>query len=200
MSSAVLDKSVLVLNRHWLAIHFCNVKRALCLVYSDLARIVDDSYQTHDFESWCELSEAARHPEKIHTPGMSMLVPQVIVLTRYACRPPQQVKFSRRNIYLRDHNTCQYCGSTPPRSELTIDHVIPRSRGGRTTWENVVLACTRCNTKKGSRLPQECKMHPKNPPMRPKWPLFSQRALGERPRSIWQKFVDSAYWNALLQE
>jgi 5-methylcytosine-specific restriction endonuclease McrA len=198
--TAVLNHSVLVLNRHWLAIHICNVRRALCLLYSDLARVVDESYQTHDFQSWRDLSAAASSPEMVHTPTFSLLAPQVIMLTRYARRPPQQVKFSRRNIYLRDNYTCQYCGSAPPRDELTIDHIVPRSRGGRTTWENVVLACVRCNTRKGNRLPDESRMSPLRAPLRPMWPLLPRRGPALRARSIWQKFVDSAYWNALLEE
>lgn len=198
--ATLLNSSVLVLNRHWLAIHVCSARRALCLLYADLARVVDESYRTHDFQSWRELSAVASHPEMIHTPSFSLLVPQVIMLTRYARRPPQQVKFSRRNIYLRDGHTCQYCGEQPPRDELTIDHVIPRSRGGRTTWENVVLACVRCNTRKGNRLPEESGMRLRRPPLRPLWPLLPQRGQVFRARSLWQKFVDSAYWNALLEE
>lgn len=197
--TSLLNQSVLVLNRHWLAIHFCNVRRALCLLYSDLARVVDEAHQTHDFQSWRELSQAASSPEKIHSPGFSILVPQVIMLTRYSRRPPQQVKFSRRNIYLRDSHQCQYCGATPPRDELTIDHVTPRSRGGRTTWDNVVLACISCNTRKSNRLPDECGMRPRRPPARPHWPLLGQRLHGGPPRSLWQKFVDTAYWNSILE-
>jgi 5-methylcytosine-specific restriction endonuclease McrA len=200
MSGAVLNQSVLVLNRHWLAIHFCNVRRALCLLYGDLAKVVDEEFQAHSFESWRELSQAASSPEMVHTPRFSLLVPQVIVLTRYALRPPQEVKFSRRNIYLRDNHQCQFCGCSPPREELTIDHLVPRSRGGRTVWGNVVLACVRCNTKKGNRLPQESGMHPRRRPARPTWPVLLRRDSGFRPRSLWQKFVDSAYWNALLDE
>ena len=88
--TAALNHSVLVLNRHWLAIHICSVRRALCLLYADLARVVDESYRTHDFDSWRELSAAASDPEMIRTPSFSLCIPQVIMLTRYSRRPPQQ--------------------------------------------------------------------------------------------------------------
>jgi 5-methylcytosine-specific restriction endonuclease McrA len=197
---ALLNQSVLVLNRHWLAIHFCTVRRAIGLLYTGLARVVDDSFQTHSFEEWRELSAVRTDPEMIHAASFSLLVPHVIVLHSYARRPPQEVKFSRRNIFLRDHHRCQYCGRTPPREELTIDHVVPLSRGGRTTWDNVVLACVRCNSKKGSRLPEESGMRPRQLPKRPRWPVMLQRSSGQKPRSLWQRFVDDAYWNTLLRE
>lgn len=200
MSAAALNQSVLVLNRHWLAIHISSVRRALCLVYAGLAKIVDEEIQTHSFDSWRELSQASSSPEMIHTPRFSLLVPQVIVLTRYSRRPPQEVKFSRRNICVRDDYRCQYCGTVPMRDELTIDHVIPLSRGGKTTWDNVTVACIRCNTRKGNRTPEESGMLLQRAPARPSWPMLLHRDGGVRPKSLWQRFVDNAYWNALLEE
>ena len=198
----MLNQQVLVLNRYWMAVHVCSVRRALTLLFQEMARVVTEDLQTHDFESWREISQLAdgMHP-LIHTPTFQMLLPKVIVLSRYQKTPPRHVKFNRRNIFVRDQYTCQYCGAKPPGVELTIDHIIPRSRGGRTVWENVVLACTNCNTRKGSRLPAECGMPPLRTPKRPSWiaALHSIHLTSDN-RSLWQKFVDIAYWETKLKE
>ena len=198
----MLNRQVLVLNKHWTAVHVCSVKRALSLVFQEVARIVSDDFQTHDFESWRDLSEFAnRKVPVLHTPHFQMMLPQVIVLQGYNRMPPRTVKFNRRNIFQRDQYTCQYCGCQPRDTELTIDHVLPRSRGGRTTWENVVLACVRCNTTKGNRLPCECNMHPQRPPRKPTWlQTLARLDHAEDNRSVWQKFVDTAYWETKLLE
>ncbi|PKN25605.1 MAG: HNH endonuclease, partial [Deltaproteobacteria bacterium HGW-Deltaproteobacteria-22] len=104
------------------------------------------------------------------------------------------------NIYIRDHFTCQYCGRKPPREELTIDHVLPKSRGGRSEWENVVLACQRCNAKKGNKLLEYAPMTLIRPPKRPHWLTIIRESLNGAERPLWQKFVDVAYWNVDLDE
>jgi len=110
------------------------------------------------------------------------------------------VKFNRRNIYQRDNFTCQYCGKVLPRNELTIDHVIPRSRGAKSNWQNVVLACIQCNADKGDRLPKECAMNPMREPREPHWSMLMYRPLIEEDHTLWRKFVDVAYWNVTLEE
>lgn len=198
-----LHRRVLVLNRAWIAVHACSVRRALTLVFQDLARIVADDFQTHDFHSWRELSQyAAGADPLIHTPNFQILVPEVIVLSHYNRMPPRTVRFNRRNIFVRDHHTCQYCGKKPPKDELTIDHVIPTSRGGGSTWENVVLACTRCNVKKGNHLPSECGMHPAVKPVKPQWlaQFVPPKPCENSSKSLWEKFVDIAYWETQLEE
>ena len=197
---SALNQSVLVLNRHWAAIHVTNANRALVLLYGERAKVVADDYSTHDFNSWRDLSQLIESVSKIATPSFRIAVPEVIILTHYHKVPPRQVKFSRRNIYLRDDHTCQYCGKIPPKEELTIDHVLPRSRGGRTTWENVVLACIKCNMKKGSKLVNEAGMRLMSEPRKPHWLACSQFTVKAPVSSLWQKFVDSAYWNVPLDE
>ncbi len=95
-------------------------------------------------------------------------MPRVIRLLAYDRLPKQTVRFNRRNIFARDGNHCQYCGRHYPTSELSLDHVVPRSRGGETTWENIVCSCVKCNVKKGGRTPQEAHMHLVRPPVKPK--------------------------------
>jgi len=194
----MLNQSVLVLNRSWLAIHVCDVKRALTLLVLDLAHVVTGEFETHDFQSWCELSQAAVH-NTLHTPRYKLLIPEIILLTHYNAVPPRRVKFSRRNIFERDRFSCQYCDRTPVRSELSIDHVVPRSRGGSTTWSNVVLACTECNARKRDRLPWEAGMRLQRPPREPAWRPGAGFRLAVRRRS-WDRFVDTAYWDLKLHE
>lgn len=201
MSRGLLLRHVLVLNRNWTAIQLCTVRRALGLLYSDLAQVVTEDYGTHTFDSWLELSQYAQ-TDIIRTPTRKVAAPQVIKLNRYQGFPPRKVRLSRRNIYLRDQMRCQYCGRKPPHDELTIDHVAPRSRGGKTTWANVALACVRCNTRKGDRLPEEAGMRLARAPSRPHWlacagtwpPTVDHRT------PLWQKFIDAAYWNVPLKE
>ncbi len=194
-------QNVLVLNRNWLAIHVCSLQRAISLLVQDLAQVVTEDYQTHDFSSWRELSAHVRSEgnQFIHAPGFRLMVPEVILLTGFNRVPPRAVKFNRRNIYLRDHFMCQYCGAKPAREDLTIDHVLPKSKGGRSEWENVVLACQKCNARKGNRLIEQIpNMHLLKPPRKPHWLTIVRYAMRGQQRPTWQKFVDVAYWNVDL--
>ncbi len=198
----MLSHGVLVLNRSWIAVHVCSVKRAISLLCQDYARVVGEDYRIHDFDSWRELSlEVEKNGDQyIYTPSFRILVPEVVLLTEFNRMPPRTVKFNRRNIYLRDNYTCQYCGKKPTKEELTIDHVIPRSKGGRSTWENVVLACQQCNTKKGNKSVAEAHMKLAAEPRRPHWLSSLRDSLRGPERPSWQRFVDAAYWNATLKE
>ena len=200
MTQANLEQSVLVLNRNWTAVHVTSARRALVLLYGEHAKVVTDDFATHDFDSWRDLSRFLDDVKTISTPGFNLAVPEVIMLTRFHRFPPRQVKFSRRNIYQRDNHTCQYCGMTPPKDEITIDHVIPRSRGGKTTWENIVLACVKCNTKKGSKSPGEAGLRLLTVPRRPHWLACSQFNARTGESGLWQKFLDNAYWNTALHD
>lgn len=199
LGSSTLTRGVLVLNRHWAAIHVCTVRRAVALVFQNLARVVTESYESYDFKSWRDLSaRTTGGGEFIHTPQYALRIPEVIVLSRYNRMPPRNVTFNRRNIFLRDGFRCQYCGRRPRREELSIDHIVPRSRGGPSAWKNVVLACTQCNTRKGNRSPEEAGMALLRIPKRPHWLICFGRASSPRGRSVWERFVDKAYWNVDL--
>ena len=199
----VLDSSVLVLNRLYQPVNITSVRRAFTLLYQGSAKAIDEQFQTFDFESWAELSEEMHSNDVIQTVTQSLLVPRVIVLQVFDRFPRMHVRFSRQNIFLRDQSTCQYCAKRMPRSDLNLDHVIPRSRGGRTTWENVVCSCIKCNLKKGSRTPEEANMKLMRRPSRPRWSPFEQGRDGSRPRAEWRPFltlVDASYWNTELEE
>src|SRR5438477_1151531 len=195
--TAVLnDSSVLVLNRHYQPIHVTNAKRAFSLLYLGVARVLDREFRTFDFESWAALA-AERGDDVVQTVDRVIKVPRVIVLQLYDRIPKTKVRFSRHNIYMRDANTCQYCGEELPRAELNLDHVVPRAQGGRTTWENVVCCCIDCNLSKGARTPEQAGLKLLKAPLRPRWtPTF--RTNGGRVRyREWLRFLgvaDASYW------
>jgi 5-methylcytosine-specific restriction endonuclease McrA len=197
---SVLNTKVLVLNRSYLPVHITIVRRALSLLYQDIARVVDDQYRTFDFESWADL---AAEEDSIGLVNRAIRVPRVIILLAYDRLPRRYVRFSRFNIYARDQNRCQYCGRQFSRSELNLDHVVPRSRGGTSTWENVVCSCHRCNRLKGGHTPSEARMRLIRPPRRPQWTPFMTETFSLRRYKEWMPFlsaVDAAYWNTELVE
>ena len=205
---SALDHSVLVLNKLFMAIHIISVKRAFCLLAKDLAEVVsmeDGQYTTYDFETWREVSEyRARNFRKedddwVRTASTQIQVPRIIRLTGYDRLPRQTVKFNRRNIFARDVNQCQYCGKKFPTSELSLDHVVPRSQGGQTTWENIVCACVACNVRKGGRTPKEAGMHLIRKPEKPKRSPMLNLKLTNRKYQTWRTFLDNAYWSVELK-
>jgi 5-methylcytosine-specific restriction endonuclease McrA len=196
-----LDGQVLVLNRSWVAVHIASARRALSLLYQGLARAVHpDDYSLYDFDDWCQVSEAAREGRYVRTVSFRVRVPEVILLKAFNDFILHEVRFSRRNIFERDKNTCQYCGRRMPRSEVTVDHVTPRSRGGIDSWDNLVLACVDCNVRKGNRTPDEARMPLIRKPSKPAWlPQLGARIPANQLGS-WQRFVDTAYWDVELRE
>ncbi len=195
-----MSDKVLVLNRAWVAINVATVRRALTMVWQDAARIVGtEDYTTYDFESWVEASKAAREGRLIRAVNFTIRAPEVVLLTRFAGVLSQDVKFSRRNIFDRDHNTCQYCGRRFDRADLTLDHVVPRCRGGLSEWENIVVACLKCNTRKGHRLPGEAGMNLIRQPVKPRWATRVGCKLGRERKPSWERFLDAAYWDIELK-
>lgn len=205
---SVLNTSVLVLNRFFTAVRVVSVKRAFCLLFKRVAEVVSvdgGNFATYDFDSWVELSElrdsfSPDEEDTIRTVSLTIRVPRIIRLIAYDKVPQESVRFNRRNIFARDANRCQYCGRRFPTSELSIDHVVPRSRGGRSTWDNVVCACTACNTRKGGRLLSEAGMKLIRKPFKPRTPPALTIHLGSERYSSWRHFVSEAYWSVELRE
>ena len=198
----MLTSPVLVLNRYFVPITITSVKRAFVMLYCGAAKAVGGNYQTFDFESWAQIS-SMREEDAIKTVSRVIRIPRVIVLVRYDRMLRKEAKFNRINIFRRDGDSCQYCGERFPRSELTIDHVTPRSLGGKSVWENVVCCCMDCNRKKGGRTPEEARMRLTNKPKRPLWnPLsnISIRAVRYKEWEPFLSFVDTSYWNVELEE
>lgn len=198
----MLSSNVLVLNRSFMPVHITTVRHALCLLFKGVAKAVHDQYVLYDFESWQQLS-ARTHSEHVGLVSRSIRVPRVILLCVYDHVPNRQVRFSRINIYLRDQHTCQYCGQRFIKSELNLDHVVPVSLGGKTTWENVVCSCIKCNIKKGGRLPMQAGMKLLKKPMVPHWSWLFRLLSKPVCYAEWKPFlnmVDFSYWNVELKD
>jgi 5-methylcytosine-specific restriction endonuclease McrA len=206
--SSSLDASVLVLNKLFMAIHIISVRRAFVLLCKDLAEVVsqeDGTFSTYDFESWREVSEfRAKHfrqedDDWVRTARSEIQVPRVIRLMSYEKLPKQTVKFNRRNIFARDHNQCQYCGKKFPTTELSLDHIVPRSQGGISTWENIVCSCIGCNVKKGGRTPKQAHMTLVRKPEKPKRSPMLNLKLTLTKYQSWKTFLENAYWSVELK-
>ena len=198
----MLESHVLVLNRSFLPLHITSVRRAFCLLYMGIARAVDEQFKTFDFESWSKLAVVERE-EAIGLVDRMIKIPRVILLITYDRMPIGHVRFTRLNIYTRDNNTCQYCGKKFSKSDLSLDHVIPRSYGGKSTWENIVCCCATCNRKKGGRTPQESSMGLLKKPKKPNWTPFYKISLKDLKRKEWLPFlniIDVSYWHTELLE
>lgn len=201
-----LDCRVLVLNKHYLALRVICARRAFSLLCRDLAEVVwcdDGAYANYNFQSWKEVSEAKRTFEAhkydwIRTVNFDIAVPRVIRLLCYDRIPSKSVKFNRRNLFARDNNHCQYCGKKFSPSELSLDHIIPRSLGGNTSWENIVCACMKCNIKKGGRTPAQAGMKLVHMPEKPRRNPVIHVHLNHERYSSWKQFLDHAYWSVEL--
>jgi len=203
-----LNSSVLVLNKHYAAIRVVSARRAFGLLFREIVEIIsveDDQYLAYDFESWREVSEfrsqyEREHHDWIRCVRFDLAVPRIVRLLFYDRLPRRPVRLTRRNIYARDRNSCQYCGKRFPTSELSLDHVRPRSLGGTMSWDNVVCCCVRCNVRKGGRLPKQAGMKLILAPVQPKRsPVVTLRLTSDKYAS-WKQFLNAAYWNVELRD
>ena len=203
-----LDSNVLVLNKHYAAVRVVSARRALTLLFKGIADVValeDEQYASYDFDSWRALSEyrskfqRANH-EWVQCIKFELAIPRIVRLLFYDRLPRQGVKFNRRNIFARDRNRCQYCGKRFTTSELSLDHVLPRSQGGEANWTNIVCCCVKCNVKKGGRTPDEANMKLITKPVKPaRSPVVTLR-LNSQKYASWKQFLDTAYWNVELRD
>lgn len=157
------------------------------MVFRETARVVaPDTLSTYTFVEWLA------HPltdtrEVIRSPSVAMNAPEVVQLVHYDRMPSHVAPFTRRNLFLRDEFTCQYCGRQCGGDHLSIDHILPKSRGGHTSWENCVLACIGCNARKGSRTLKEAGLHLLRQPTRPRWSPYLNLRPNQRLDS-WAQF------------
>ena len=166
-----MGQRVLVLNASYEPLQLISIRRAVVLLLQEKAELVEATAQ------------------RLRAQGFSLEIPLVIRLVRYIKIPRRlRLPCSRRGVLMRDRETCQYCGAQPGRAHLTVDHVVPRSRGGQTTWENVVAACRDCNHRKGGRTPDEANMTLMSKPRQPQYVAFA--LLGELERhDVWRKYA-----------
>lgn len=189
--SDILETPVLVLNRNYQPVRLTSVRYALTLMYGGRASAMDDTYTCFDFERWQAL-EGVGQDESIRTVRGAIRVPRIVVLHHYHSTRTPKLRLSRRHVFVRDNYTCQYCALSLPARELNLDHVVPKSRGGPTSWDNLVTSCRKCNLKKGRMLPQECGMVPRRRPVCPPWTLalHATRVLSRHHYyASWQPFL-----------
>ena len=196
-----------------MALCVVTVRRAFTLLFkrdqdeqpvAEIVSIEDGQYVSYDFDDWTELSAYRKEFEPnghdwIRTVRFDLAVPRIIRVLSFSKVPKQQVKFNRRNVFARDHNSCQYCGKRCSTSELSLDHIIPRSRGGEACWQNMVCACVRCNVKKGGRTPDEAHMRLIRPPVKPRRNPVVSVSLADHRYSSWKQFLERAYWDVELK-
>ncbi len=210
--ASYLDSNVLLLNAHYMAMRVVSVRRAFTLLFkrdheqkpiAEIVSVEDGRYVSYDFADWAELSAFKREFEPnghdwIRTVRFDLVVPRIIRVLTFARLPKQDVKFNRRNLFARDHNTCQYCGKKFSSSQLSLDHVIPRSLGGTTCWENIVCACLKCNVRKGGRTPSQAHLQLIRSPHKPRRNPVVSISLADQRYSSWKQFLDAAYWDVEL--
>lgn len=173
-------EQVLLLNITYEPLKVINWKRAIIMLTLGKVEVIEE------------------YNREIHSVSFSIKLPAVVRLLRFVKRPETPVRFCRQNIYIRDDYKCQYCGRKRPPGQLTWDHVLPRARGGKTEWENIVTCCIVCNRKKGGRIPSEASMSLIRRPSKPEWlPVLRIRlSLKYTPQS-WRDYL---YWNIELEE
>ncbi|RKY84674.1 HNH endonuclease [candidate division KSB1 bacterium] len=154
----MLNRHVLILNQNYEPMSVCSAKRAIVLLYLGKAEIVE------------------RHEQWVRSVTTALPLPSIVRLGRYIRVPHKRILLTRKNILKRDHSRCQYCGRDD--KPLTIDHVIPKERGGQDVWENLVAACTDCNNRKGNRTPEQAGMHLLKKPRKPNYLTFIQHYIG----------------------
>jgi 5-methylcytosine-specific restriction endonuclease McrA len=199
-AALVLTQPALVLNKNWTPIRTATVQEAIGLVAKGSAKIIEpETYEVHNLNTWNDVSKAkAKFSDMvIRSARLALVPPEVILLTTYDGIGERGIVFSRRNLFKRDKYTCQYCGIQPGPSELTMDHIFPKSRGGLSSFENCVLACVNCNKLKANRTPKEAKMKLRKTPKKPTWKAIARISPKAR-RESWSKFLDRAYWDTEL--
>lgn len=195
--SSALACSVLVLNRFYMAVRVIDTRRALTLLYRSCAEVVtieDGSYANYSFDAWCEVSQLLAMEKQpgedyIRAVNFEIQVPRIVRLTRFDRVLKSAVKFNRKSVFARDDFRCQYCGKSRPTSQLSLDHVMPRSQGGKTTWANIVSSCLPCNSRKGGRTPEEARMKLLSTPVAPTSNPAIALSSTDPKYSIWRDFV-----------
>lgn len=193
--SSLPQHRVLVLNRLWQAVNIVGVRRAFALLFQEHAKVIHSdtgTFEVMEAGEWIEFSQrqpARLEDDMIHTVRLAIRIPRILLLNDFDRIPVQEVKFTRENIFERDRYTCQYCGQPFSARDLNLDHIIPRDRGGRTTWENLTTSCVRCNSRKGNRLPHEAGMRLLAKPTRPRWRPFAALARSGPIHESWVNFL-----------
>lgn len=184
---------VLVLNKQWVPIHIVDWGKGISLIYQEKCRPIrydDECVVAYTYKEWIDFTIRNADDYAIaKTVNYPIAVPEIIVSVTFNRLPDRQVKYSRQNIFARDGFRCAYCGTHHNRKDLTLDHIIPRSLGGKTTWDNTVSCCFPCNQKKADRSLKECGMKLKVKPKKPEWVSPLDNIGPAHPCKSWKHFM-----------
>jgi 5-methylcytosine-specific restriction endonuclease McrA len=202
---ASLEDHVLMLNKHWVPLDTCTVKHAFGRLWTGTAKFLEvENFRMHELENWLDLPVDEDKNTYVRASRIMVRAPEVIILVSGAMPKARDMTWSRRNLLRRDRSTCQYCGMRMSPDRLTIDHVMPKRKHGKTCFENCVMACKKCNSYKADRTPAEAGMtlierpemkilHPSNKPMwtKPYKPTWSplHRVHPKSFKQSWKQFV-----------
>lgn len=193
----VMDRRVLVLSKAWQPIDTMSVADSITKICSDRAKILGPDYVQYTLDDWVQAKLVSEDMVYISSVNFSVAVPEIIISTYYNGFKKKKAKLSRRSIERRD-KICQYCGKR--KKEMNLDHVIPRSQGGQSTWENLVLSCFECNNLKGGRTPKQAGMELLREPVEPHWLGYLSGAHGSHPPKSWEDFLGKLYWDVELEK
>lgn len=202
-ASPILSQPVLVLNKNWQPFRIVKAAEAIADLFTGKFEVVEN-WEVHDFTSWAELSKLKDEIEKedhifVGSVNCRIAVPKVVRSLRAIKNKSGSVRLSRRNLYLRDNNCCQYSGVRLPTTELNIDHVIPSSRGGKSTWDNLVCCSIEVNQRKGNRTPEEAGLTLLRKPKKPSQYQLLMASI-KNPPEEWKDFISDAYWNVDISD
>jgi len=191
----MLKGEVLVLNKFWQPLYLISIEEGVNLIFQERGKIVLEDYGLLDLNDWLSYSEIILEEKKdlkyIKTKTKKLIKPYVIIMHENSYQPRIEISFSRKLIEVRDRGRCQYCGKKLSGKDKTIDHIIPKSRGGQNKWENVVLCCKKCNKKKGNKTPEEVGMKLLKEPKKPKLiEMILKKIESKKEFEIWIKFLE----------
>ena len=190
MNMKIKRHDILVLNKNYVPIHIIGWQKCMSLIIQEAARPLDRDFVTYSMEDWMKFSTETEDYHKIHTSKQGIALPEVITLRKYDRLPIRDVKYSRQTLFQRDKFHCAYCMQVFPRDQLTVDHIMPRSKGGHSTWANTVSCCKPCNNFKADRTPDEAKMKLHLKPKKPVWLSPVADLKPDHPCKSWLKFMD----------
>ena len=198
----ITNAPVLILDKTYAPVKVGKTKDAICALFSGKAQVIDQDYNLYDFYEWCEFTKQnksnenilKRYSKTINSPKFSLFVPHTIYVP-IVCKNPilrgrkKHFKYTRKGVFKRDNLKCQYCGKPGTKNSMTLDHVIPRSRGGGNSYENVVTCCMPCNAKKGNFLVSELGWKLLSNPKQPSWVAYIGANWPDVYRQEWEKFL-----------
>ena len=193
----LLNENVLVLNKHYLAVQVAIAKEAINALVKGSAQVVDHEYTTYDLDQWHKYTRNASEEIReiylgmIRSPSTHLFIPHVVRFPDCEYTNPliKSVKYSRKNIYSRDNYTCQYCREHFQKDLLTLDHVIPKSKGGKSNWTNIVTCCKSCNSSKGDKLLKDLGWELLKKPTSPRWESHTGSPFRKHKKRYWEPFL-----------